>query len=295
MPSSRSNLRGILAMMSATGFFVINDTFMKLVTEDLPPFQTLFMRGIFASLACLAIIVLFRQGGSLGQSLDPRVLARGFTEVGSVLCYIVALAHMPIADVIAIGQTAPLMLLLAAAIVFGDSIKGLRLGLIALGFVGALMVAQPNAAGLSIHALLAFGSAALVAVRDLIGRGIAASTPGFVVALATATLVMLGAGAFSFSFEIWVPPTSGHWLNIFFAGVLVALGHVCIILSYRLGETAAVAPFYYSFMIWAVIAGFLVWHQAPNLLGFAGMLLILLSGLTVILMDQRKNIFRFVD
>ena len=51
-----SNLSGIAAMLAATASFVVCDSFMKLVTEDLPPFEVLFVRGIAASLACAVLL-----------------------------------------------------------------------------------------------------------------------------------------------------------------------------------------------------------------------------------------------
>ena len=108
----RSNLRGIAAMVFATGSFVICDSFMKLATEDLPPFEVLFVRGIAATLCCGTLLVALGQWRAVAGILNPVVLARGGFETASVLCYIVALASMPIADVIAISQTAPLLLIL---------------------------------------------------------------------------------------------------------------------------------------------------------------------------------------
>jgi len=54
-----SNLTGVAAMLAATASFVVGDSFMKLVTSDLPPFEVLFLRGVAASLACgLLLLVL---------------------------------------------------------------------------------------------------------------------------------------------------------------------------------------------------------------------------------------------
>jgi hypothetical protein len=39
-------------MLAGTGSFVVGDSFMNLVTSDLPPFEVLFPRGVAASLAC---------------------------------------------------------------------------------------------------------------------------------------------------------------------------------------------------------------------------------------------------
>ena len=68
-----SDLSGIAAMLAATAVFVVGDSFMKLVTEDLPPFEVLFLRGIAASLACAALLAL-RGDGALFPA--PSITAR---------------------------------------------------------------------------------------------------------------------------------------------------------------------------------------------------------------------------
>jgi drug/metabolite transporter (DMT)-like permease len=61
------------------------------------------------------------------------------------------------------------------------------------------------------------------------------------------------------------------------------------LLAYRLGRTAAVAPFFYSFAIWAVLSGLLVFGALPNALALAGIALIVASGVAIVLLDQRRG------
>ncbi|HMI14667.1 MAG TPA: DMT family transporter, partial [Bradyrhizobium sp.] len=171
MRKKASDLGGIIAMLSATAAFVVGDSFMKIVIEDLPPFEVLFLRSIAASFACAVLVALRAEWGAISGLLDLRVLLRAAGETLTTLCYVVALARMPIADVIAILQTAPLILILGAAIFLRERIGPARLALALVGFAGALMVAQPGASGVSPAALLAFGASLLAAARDLIGRG----------------------------------------------------------------------------------------------------------------------------
>ena len=90
---------------------------------------------------------------------------RSRSRTAAVLCYIVALARLPIADVIAIQQTTPLILIVAAAVLLRERIGAARLVLVLLGFAGALMVAQPGPTGVSSAVLIAFAPAILVAPR----------------------------------------------------------------------------------------------------------------------------------
>ena len=284
-----SNASGIAAMLAATASFVVCDSFMKLVTEDLPPFEVLFLRGIAASLACAIPLVLLEDWRAVSGVFERRAMLRAAAETLSVLCYVVALARLPIADVVAILQTAPLILILAAAVLLRERIGTARLVLMLAGFTGALLVAQPGSAGISPAALLAFASALLIAARDLVGRGVPARIPVMVVTFATNLLVMIAAAAMSVGFETWVAPTGRHLSFLGFAGLFVTLGHVGILLAYRLSRTAAVAPFFYSFALWGVLSGLFVWHHLPNVLALTGISLIVGSGVTIVALDQRRE------
>jgi len=149
------------------------------------------------------------------------------------------------------------------------------------------MVAQPGASGISPAALLAFASALLIAARDLIGRGVPTRIPVTVVAFATNLMVMVGAAALSLSVEIWTAPTHRHLAFLGAAGLFVTLGHAGLLLAYRLGRTTLIAPFFYSFALWAMVSGLVVWGALPNPLALAGIALITVSGVAIVLLDRR--------
>jgi drug/metabolite transporter (DMT)-like permease len=206
MSGLSANLRGVIFMVMATGFFTCNDAFMKLATVGLPPFEVLFLRGVMASIIALPVVLLTGNGRKLGHVLNRWVLLRNLFELLGVLCYVVALAQMAIADVIALGQLAPMILLLGVALIFRDRIGWVRSVLIAIGFVGALCVAQPGTNGISPFAVLGLFTAVGTALRDLVGRKVSDEIPTLVVAYGTLLFVMVGAGAASLAFEHMVAP-----------------------------------------------------------------------------------------
>lgn len=284
-----SNIRGIALMIAATAVFVINDTFLKLATDGLPPFQVLFMRGVAASIWAVPLVALTGNWKTVALVADKWVLLRNLMELLAVLCFIVALKNMPIADITALGQIAPMLLLLGVGLIYGERIGAPRMALIAFGFLGAIMVAQPSGAGVSPYAILGFGTAAGSALRDIVGRKVAEHIPGPVVALSAILVVGLGALACHLLFEQWIIPEARHLLYLLGSGFFLTIGHLCIFLAYRHASTGAVVPFLYMFTVWAVISGLVVFGTFPNALAAAGMALILLSGVAVVLLDERRR------
>jgi drug/metabolite transporter (DMT)-like permease len=289
MSHSAHPFRGPLFIVLATGSYVVNDSMMKLATEGLPPYEVLMLRGTAASIWGMPLLFLLGYGGKLAKMFDGRVLTRNLCETAGILCYIMALANMPIADASALGQITPLIVLLGASLIFGERIGGVRMALIGLGFIGAVMVAQPTGEGISIFALLAIANAVFSAVRDLNSRGVASHVPGMIVAISAVVVVLVGAAVAHLALETWTPPQTRHLLLLAGAGLFLIFGHFFIFMSYRVGPTGAVAPFYYCFSAWAVISGLFVFGQFPNALAIAGIVLVIGSGLTIVLLDERKR------
>ncbi|OBQ61119.1 DMT family transporter [Mesorhizobium erdmanii] len=284
-----ASIRGPLFMIVSTGSYLVNDTMMKLATAGLPSYEVLFLRGVAATLWGFPLLFLLGYGKQIPLIFDGHVLRRNLLEMAAILCYVVALANMQIADSTALGQITPLLMLVGSSILFGERIGGQRMALIGLGFIGALMVAQPTMQGISVYALLALGNAALAAARDLAGRRVPAEVPGMIVAISAVVVVLIGAGAAHLASERWVMPEARHLLLMAGAGFFLIFGHFFIFMAYRVGPTSAVAPFYYSFTVWAVISGLLVFGQFPNALAVCGILLVVGSGLTIVSLDQRKR------
>lgn len=276
-------------MVVSTGSYIVNDTMMKLATAGLPPYEVLFLRGAAATLWGIPLLFMLGYGKHIPLILDATVLRRNLLELGAILCYVVALANMQIADSTALGQITPLLMLVGSSMLFGERIGGVRLALIGLGFVGAVMVAQPTMQGISVYALLALGNAALSAARDLAGRKVAADVPGMVVAISAVIVVLAGAGVAHLVSEQWVVPETRHLLLMGGAGLFLIFGHFFIFMAYRVGPTSVVAPFYYCFTVWAVISGLVVFRQLPNALAICGILLVVASGLTIVSLDERKR------
>jgi len=283
------NLRGIAAILVATGSFVANDTCMKLALEDAPPFQVLVMRGIAAIIWCLPLIFALGLIRELPKAFHPWVLLRSGCELLAILAFITALANMPIADVTAIAQISPLIVLLGMWVFFGEKVGGLRLFLVGLGITGALMVAQPGGVASSPFAIFGFLTAVGAAFRDILSRKVPARTPALAVTFSTLFIVMVGALIMSFLFETQVSPTFRHGWLMFIAGFFLMCGHSFIYMAYRMSPARVVAPFNYAFMIWAGISGVLVFGQIPNALAIAGMALIMAAGLAVVFLEGRSR------
>ncbi len=280
------NLRGILLMLAATAAFTINDTMLKLVTVDLPPFEAVFLRSLAICIIGWPMMAISGDLRSAGRMADGRVMFRNLFELIAVFGFMLGLAYAPIADLTAISQLSPMLLLIGAVWFFGEKMSRLQLSLVFVAFAGALLVAQPGGSGFAPFALFGFWNAGCVAIRDLLGRRIGRDVPGLVVAIGSGFVVLIGTGVATMLFETWVWPSVAACALIAGSAVFVVLGHWLIFSSFRAAPVSIVAPFCYASTIWALISGVLVFGSVPNALSMAGMALIVGSGVVVVAVER---------
>lgn len=283
---SNSNLRGIIYMVLAGITFVSCDSFLKLMLVEVPPLQSLVLRGITAAVWCVGLLVVTGQIKDLPKVFEIWTLLRALAEVVAVSGFILALAKVPLADITAIYQTAPLIVLAGASFIWGEKVGIARWLLIALGLAGALVVAQPGRDGASPIALLGFITAFASAARDLLSRKAPANAPGLVIAFSIIIAVLVASFINNQIFEGWTHVTAQTWLYAIGSGFFVMLGHFFVFLSFRHASARAVAPFYYSFTLVAVTFGAVVFKEYPNSLSLLGIAMIIACGLGVLYFER---------
>lgn len=259
--------------------FVFNDAMMKSLSGEVPLFQAIFVRGLFAT----ALIIAFAWArGALHFRFPrpdrPRVGLRLFSEVLSTCFFLTALYNMPLANAVAIIQAATLSVALCAALFLGEQVGWRRYLAISVGFVGVLLIVRPGSDGFNIYALAALAAVGSITMRDLVTRRFSRSVPGLTVTVLT-SLTITTMGGIATPFIETVPITWEHLAVLGGGSVFLLVGYYAGVEAMRIGEVGAVSPFRYTNLIWALILGFAIFGEIPDGLTFAGAAIIVCSGL----------------
>jgi len=277
--SLSENAKGAVFMTLSMLAFVINDALMKLLFIRYPLFEMVFLRG----LVCLPLLlIVLKTRGLLKFNYSSAqwklLLLRGFAEVMATVCFLSALKYLPLPNVTAILQIAPLAVTMAAALFLGESVGIRRWLAILIGFAGVLIVIRPGPDGFSLYSVYAVTAVLFVTLREIVTRKIPREVPSLLVSLVTAlSVTTLAAAMLPFSsFEM---PDMLSLFFVFCCGVAVLFGYLFSTMAMRVGELSFVSPFRYSAMIWAVILGIVVFNEAPQDHTIYGSIIIVLSGI----------------
>lgn len=277
--ASTDNRRGILAMLASMGLFVSNDALMKLASATFPTAQMMAVRGVFAAILGLGIVVALGEARRLPALAQPYVAGRALIESAVAFLFISALALAPLADLTAVIQATPILLTLIL-VAFGlERVGWRRWAAILVGFAGVLLIVRPGPLGFDTSAYLALGAAGLMALRDLLTRLIRADTPTIIVALGTTTMVGLAGFAIgALSDEPWRSIWRAETLLLVGAAVLVTSGNIALVTAFRRADMSVVSPFRYAAVVVALVIGLAVFGDFPDIVSLAGFALVVGAG-----------------
>lgn len=286
-------LPGIVLMLAFCVLAPLLDTASKLATATIPVAQITTARFVVQGVLMVPVALMMR----LSWGAPPRVLAlialRAVFLIASTFGFVAGVQVMPIADALAIVFVEPFILLILGHLIFGDHIGPRRIIASLVGFAGSLLVIQPSLAAFGTVALYPLISAFTFAFYMLVTRAISAQVHPVIQQLHTsiagaaicvpAMVALNGTGWAMFD---PVMPQGLAWLWLFGVGFWAAASHMCMTLALKYAPASALAPIHYLEIVTAVAIGYAVFGDFPNALTWAGIAIIIASGLYIIFRER---------
>ncbi len=279
-------LKAGLIMILAMASFTAGDTMTKLMAGEVPVGQIIFFRGIVATI--LTGLFAHKALAQAALALQKGVVVRSLSDVAGTIFFITALMHIPIANLTAVMQAVPLLVIAFAAMFLGEKVGWRRILAILVGLTGVLFIVKPSPASFTIYDGLSLGLIVAVALRDIFTRRLTFNVPTMIIVFANAAFVMLS-GLVLYPFEHWVALTPRHWLLIICGGMLLSLGYVCMVATIRMGDISATAIYRYSVVLFALLSGMMVFGEFPDQWAIVGIALIVISGIYALMREMRAT------
>jgi drug/metabolite transporter (DMT)-like permease len=277
-----ARLAGIALMVLSIFMFSFGDAMGKFLVGTYSVGQLLFLR------ACAALLLLspliWRQRHDFFHLERPWLqLFRVTLSTLEVAAFFVATVYLPLADVITYYLAGPIFVTAMSAIFLRERVGWRRWTAILIGFCGVLIALLPSAQTISLPALIALGGSLSFATLMLITRSLR-KTPDIVMASSQFVgTFLLGAGLSAFH---WVPPTPGSLVIFALAGCISVTALFCVNRSLKLAQASVVVPYQYSMIVWAVIFGFVVFGDVPQVATIVGAAIIIGAGFYIYLRER---------
>jgi drug/metabolite transporter (DMT)-like permease len=267
-----------LLMMTAAACFVGMTSTVKLLSAELATPQIVWGRYAF-HLVIVLVLLRGRLGGVIATARPEVQVARSLLMFAATSLSFLALRWLPLAEVAAIMFLTPVLVTALAAAVLGEPVGIRRWAAVATGFAGALVIIRPGLGAVHPAAFAAVLCAASYASYQITTRVVGDSAPP-VVSLFYSCLVGVLASSLILPF-VWRTPEAAGWVLLALSGTFGALGHLAMIAALARAPASVVTPFTYTQLIWATVAGFVLFGELPDLYTYVGAALIAGSGLYV--------------
>ncbi|MEX2629734.1 MAG: DMT family transporter [Tistlia sp.] len=253
-------------IFACLGFSIMNVAIRE-ASQEVDPLQVVFFRNFFAMLFMLP---WFARAG-LSVFRTPRLglyVWRSVIGLVAMMMWFTALAHLPLAEAVALNFTVPLFATAAAAIFLGEIVRARRWSATAIGFLGVLVILRPGFQELTWPMALPIVSAAVMAVSVVIIKKLSRTEePGTIVFFMNALSTPLSLIPALF---VWQWPSATVLALMTLVGFVAVFSHVALTRAFKMADASAMLPFEYTKLPFIALFAFALYGEVPDLWTWVG-------------------------
>lgn len=286
------NLRGSIFMVWAMACFSIEDAFIKAAAKTLPLGEIIFIFGLCGTIIFILFTKLRKEKIFHPAILSCPILIRSLCEVMGRLFFSISIVLIPLSTLSAILQSTPLIVVIGAALFFGEKVGWRRWTAVLVGFIGVMMIIRPGLDAFQPASIFAILGTLGFAGRDLATRAspkllsnMQLGVYGFFILMPVGILILIFNQETS---NVVIPDgiTSIHLLGTIIFGVVA---YYSLTVAMRIGEVSTIAPFRYTRLVFALLIGVFLFDERPDALTLIGSLIIVLGGIYTLWRTRSVN------
>lgn len=277
-------------MVGSLFMLALQDALIKFTSAEISIWHFQFFRAAFN----MALLFVFLRGLPPLPKNIGAVALRSVLLTAAMVCFFSGVPFLSLADIAAGLYVFPLFVALLSRIILGESVGPRRVIAIVAGFTGTLLILKPGTESFTLISLMPVGAALFYACTILTTRKLCREesplTLAFGVSISFLVLGGLGLVVFGFQpfdeyarswpylFTGWTTVELWIYGLIFLCSTLNLTANIGLAKAYQSAEASWLAPFDYSYLVFATLWGFLIWRDIPDGLMFTGMILIAGAG-----------------
>jgi drug/metabolite transporter (DMT)-like permease len=283
------NLKGMGWMTLAMLAFALTDMVIVFLSREMPVGQILFLFGLGGA---LVFGIVAKLGGHVWLSpvlLARPVMLRNLAEAFATASFVSALALIPLSVLSAIIQANPLIVTLGAALFLGERVGWRRWLAIGIGLAGVLIIIRPGTDAFDPAILLAVLAVIGLSLRDLATRPVPREVPTSLLAsYSFATVSLTGLGIMAATGTLGLPRAE-LWGGAAGAVGFGLVAYFAITAAMRIGDIAAVTPFRYTRLVFALVIAVFVFDEDPDAATLIGAAIVIATGLYTFWRESRAR------
>jgi drug/metabolite transporter (DMT)-like permease len=302
-----NNSKGIILIMIAMSLFAMQDSLIKFIFEQSALYEIFFGRYLVAAILLFCYIKFRGQKVTLKTHYPVLTIVRVILHFFAFSFFFISLTYMQLATANALFFSCPFFVSIFAKFFLKEFIGIRRWSAIAFGFMGVLIVLNPNFSEFEFRNLLPVLSALLYAASMTITKYTSDKDDVntqlyyfYLIALIFCGVIyiFMGSGQFNsvnfdpttqFIFREWFSNFDYTWKFILFFGVAASIAFVCIFSAYIVASPSVVSLFEYSLIIMSMIPGYFLFNEIPSLRTLIGVICIISAGVYIYFREKVRD------
>ena len=281
MPFSKSKeFVGILFAVAAYFSFSILDAFQKTAVINHSIFQLLFIKYIFTLLLSCGEAKR-KNNYKFWQSNNVKLqVLRSFFSIIESGCFVLAFRYLSLADVHSVGSLTPVIIVALSALILKENVSPKTWIAIFVGFLGVLIILRPGLSIFDIKSLLPLMAAFFLGLYQVVTRKVSENDSTETSLFYTSLIGFIVMSILAFVY--WQPLTLNSYFLFTGIGIFFSMGIYFQIIALSKARASIIQPFHYTLIFWAIILGYLVYDDLPNIPTIVGAIIIAASGIYVL-------------
>ena len=301
-----SNRKGIFLVIIGMTIFSVQDVLIKLLSDELALFQILFFRSTVGIVIIIAYQKIIHEPVRLTTAYPLLTVCRGLMFFFGYSAFYFAQSKMPIATATVLFMISPIFITVTSIYFFKSQVGYRRWLSMLVGFVGVVLICQPETGQFNFYYLIPICVALAYAFTVIVMKKTADKDTLYQQMLLAYLIMGLLSGITGLLFgdgrldtaensEIAFITRSWQFSDIkrifilFTISVLGSVGLLILMGAYRVSDPAVISPYEYSLLIWMILLGYLVWGDVPSVNIAIGMVLIVGAGIYIFYREQIRG------
>ena len=303
---TNQNTKGIFFIMTGMAFFSIQDSLIKYIYEDVALFELYFGRTLIQSIILLSFVLITKKTIALKTHYPILTLVRVVCFFFGFSFFYISLTFMTLAMTSALFFSCPFFMSMFAKFFLKEKIGIRRWSAILIGFIGVLIVLNPTLEEFNFFKLAPVACALCYATSMTITKYTSDKdsiytqmTWLYIFAIFASIIIFLvsGNGKFNnfsdstmqFIFREWFTNPAGAWPYVLIMGIVASISFFCVFSAYSIASPSIVSLFEYSYIVWAMLAGYILFETVPVPRTFIGAAIIIGAGFYIYFREKVRG------
>ena len=306
MTLNNNNSQGIIFILLGMAFFSIQDALIKFIFEDIALFELYFGRTLIQTFFLTCFLIITKKSFTLKTYYPVLTLVRVFCFFFGFSFFYISLTFMSLAMTSALFFSCPFFMSMFAKFFLKEKIGIRRWSAIFVGFIGVLIVLNPSLEEFNFFKLAPVACALCYATSMTITKYTSSKdsiytqmTWLYIFAIFASIIIFLvsGDGKFNnfsdstmqFIFREWFTNPAEAWPYVLVMGIVASISFFCVFSAYSIASPSIVSLFEYSYIVWAMLAGYILFETVPVPRTFIGAAIIIGAGFYIYYREKIKG------